>query len=82
MALLRPHLTRENAGDLLARADGKSKRQVQVLVAEVAPRPDMAPVVRRLPTPAPQVRPDPVAAPEVAPAPAPPPPLVLEPIAR
>src|SRR6188508_2244985 len=26
VALLRPHLTRENAGDLLARADGKSKR--------------------------------------------------------
>lgn len=91
VALLRPHLTRENSGDLLARADGKSKRQVQILVAEIAPRPDVAPVIRRLPTPAPQVqpdpaaaaevRPDPVAAPEVPPAPTPPPPLVLEPIA-
>src|SRR5690349_7904751 len=65
-ALLRAHLSKANAGELLARAAGKRKRQMLVLVAEIAPRPEAPPVIRKLP----EVRPDPVAAP-----------LVLEPIA-
>jgi hypothetical protein len=35
-----PHLTRENAPVLLARAVHRSKRQIEELVAEIAPRPD------------------------------------------
>jgi hypothetical protein len=93
VALLRPHLTPENAGDLLARAAGRSKRQVQVLVAEIAPRPDVPAVIRRLPevrpepvagpepVARPEVRPEPVAASAARPEPPRPAPLVLEPIA-
>ncbi|MBI5210272.1 MAG: hypothetical protein HY927_09910 [Elusimicrobia bacterium] len=50
--ILAPHLTEDNAADLLARADGKSKREVEVLVAELAPRPDIRDCVMRLPDPA------------------------------
>lgn len=50
--ILAPHLTTDNAADLLARADGKSKREVEVLVAELAPRPDIRDCVMRLPDPA------------------------------
>ena len=39
IAKLVPHLTRENAANLLARAAHRSKRQVEELVAEIAPRP-------------------------------------------
>ncbi len=51
---LAPHLTPENAGALLSRATHKTKRQIEELIAEVAPRPDVADLVRRVPaTPAP-----------------------------
>lgn len=46
---LAPHLTPENAGWLLARATHKTKRQIEELIAEVAPRPDVADLVRRVP---------------------------------
>src|SRR6185503_3912186 len=65
--------------ELLGRAAGKSKRQVQVIVAEMAPKPDVAARITKLP----EVRPEPVAQAEVRPEPVARPvaPLVLEPIA-
>lgn len=45
---LAPHLTRQNAGALLAEAAHKSKAQVARLVARHFPRPDVATVVRPL----------------------------------
>jgi hypothetical protein len=47
---LAPHLTPQNHADLLARATYKSRRQVEELVAELAPRPDVPDVIRKLPT--------------------------------
>ena len=40
--LLAPHLTADNVEDLLERAAGKSKREIEVLIAEILPRPDVA----------------------------------------
>jgi 5-methylcytosine-specific restriction endonuclease McrA len=48
--LLGRHLTPENHQDVLAKAKGRSRQQIEVLVAELAPRPDVATSVRRLPT--------------------------------
>jgi hypothetical protein len=49
IAKLAPSLTEANRETLLARAEGKSKREVEELVAEVAPRPDVPTMVRKLP---------------------------------
>jgi hypothetical protein len=49
--LLREHLTPENHASVLARAIGRSRREIDALVAELAPRPDAPPSVRRLPAP-------------------------------
>jgi hypothetical protein len=54
---LAPHLTRENMDGLLERATHRSKRQIDELVAEIAPRPDVPVVVRKLP----ETRPRPAA---------------------
>jgi hypothetical protein len=48
---LAPHLTEENAEGLLERAVHKSKRQIEELIAELWPRPDVPAVMRRLPAP-------------------------------
>jgi len=48
---LGPHLTAENATALLARAVHATRRQVEVLVAELAPQPDAPSSLRRLPEP-------------------------------
>jgi hypothetical protein len=48
--LLRPHLTPENHRAVLARASGRSRQQIDVLVAELAPQPDVPSSVRKLPT--------------------------------
>jgi hypothetical protein len=47
--LLSPHLTADNCEGLLEAARHKSKREVLQLVACLAPRPDVAPSVRRRP---------------------------------
>jgi hypothetical protein len=47
--LLGRHLTPENHQSVLARAKGRNRQQIDVLVAELAPRPDV-PSLRRLPT--------------------------------
>jgi len=49
--LLREHLTPENYEAVLARASGRSRREIDALVAELAPQPDAAPSVRKLPAP-------------------------------
>ncbi|HEY2945647.1 MAG TPA: hypothetical protein VGN09_24655, partial [Vicinamibacteria bacterium] len=49
--LLAPHLTAANHGEVLERARGRSKPEIQELVARFSPRPDVPPSVRRLPAP-------------------------------
>jgi hypothetical protein len=77
IALLAPHLTEENCEGVLARAEYKSKRQIEELVAELAPKPDAQAAIRKLPTPPPtsdgQLRPERVASPASVAAPPPPP---------
>ena len=50
--LLAPCLTPENHQAILARASGKSRPEIEALVAELAPRPDVPTSVRKLPVPA------------------------------
>ena len=57
IARLAPHLTRENAEGLLKRAVHKSKRQIEELIAELVPRPDVPAVMRKLPASRGQARP-------------------------
>ena len=47
--LLAPHLTQANHVSVLERARGKSKRAVELIVAELAPKPDVPSVLRKLP---------------------------------
>ena len=49
MALLAPLLTDGNCESLLARASHRSKREMEELVAELSPRPDVAAAIRKLP---------------------------------
>jgi hypothetical protein len=49
IARLAPSLTAENRDALIARAVHKSKREIEELVAELAPRPDVPSVIRKLP---------------------------------
>jgi len=49
VAILLPLLTRENRDTVLARATHRSKRQIEELVAEFAPRPDVPSRMRKLP---------------------------------
>ena len=49
VAKLSPHLTPENRDPVLQRATHRSKREVEELVAELSPRPDVPCLVRRLP---------------------------------
>jgi hypothetical protein len=54
VGLLAPHLTPTNCLDLVNRARHKSKREVEYLVAQIRPRPDVVSSVRKLPAPRPQ----------------------------
>jgi hypothetical protein len=49
--ILSPHLSAENGEGVLARADGRSRREIEALVAELAPRPDVPSTMRKLPAP-------------------------------
>ncbi len=51
IAIVAPHLTAENCEKVLARAAYKSKRQIEELVAELSPKPDVPAVIRKLPPP-------------------------------
>jgi hypothetical protein len=57
--ILRPRLTPENHEAVLARASRRSRREIEALIAELAPRPDVPSSVRKLPkaTPAPTLLP-------------------------
>jgi HNH endonuclease len=86
IAKLVPHLTEANCESVLARATHKSKREIEELVAELCPRPDVPPLIRKLPdrpAPAPptQLRPDAVKIEMRPPPPQPPPPAVVAPLA-
>jgi len=50
IAKLAPHLSDDNAEALLARAVHRTTRQIEELVAEVAPRPEVPSSVRKLPS--------------------------------
>ena len=59
--LLAPHLTEANHHEVLERARHKSKREVELLVAALNPRPDVPSMVRKLPAPpAPKAQPAPL----------------------
>jgi hypothetical protein len=87
IAKLAPLLTEDNRETLLARAVGKTKRQIEELLAELTPKPDVPATMRKLPerrektktTPAPQLGPDRVE--KLTPAPAPAKLAVVEPLA-
>jgi len=49
--LLHQHLTAENCEAVLAKASGRSRREIEALVAELAPRSDVPTSVRKLPIP-------------------------------
>jgi 5-methylcytosine-specific restriction endonuclease McrA len=49
--LLGPHLTPDNHVHVLARASGKGKREIELLVAALAPKPDVESRMRKLPEP-------------------------------
>ena len=49
IARLAAHLRAEDGEAVLARAVHKSKREIEMLIAELAPRPDVSSLVRRLP---------------------------------
>ena len=51
IALLAPHLSEANRDALLERAIHQTKRRIEELVAELAPRPDVPALVRKLPEP-------------------------------
>ena len=49
LCLVRPHLTEANCNELLDAARHATKRDVERLIATIAPRPDAPTVIRRLP---------------------------------
>jgi hypothetical protein len=49
IVLLRDHFTDDNIDDLLDRAAGKSKREIEELVARLAPKADVPSLMRKLP---------------------------------
>jgi hypothetical protein len=50
IALMAPHLTESNHRELIDACSGKSKRAIESLLADRAPRPDAPTLVRRIPT--------------------------------
>ncbi len=60
--LLAPHLRPDNFESLVAQSRGRSKREVEALVARLAPRPDIEASVRRLPAPRAETAPPPAVA--------------------
>jgi hypothetical protein len=66
--LLAPHLTPDNHREMLGRARHKSKREVELLVAALHPRPDVPSTIRKLPAPRPATEPAPRAEERVDPA--------------
>src|SRR5712692_7322829 len=59
--LLGRHLTAENHQSVLAKASNRRRHEIEALVAELAPRPDLPSAVRKLPSP--KATPPPLAGP-------------------
>jgi hypothetical protein len=57
VGLLAPHLTADNHLELMNAARYKTRREVEHLVAQIRPRPDVTTSVRKLPTPTPRALP-------------------------
>jgi hypothetical protein len=53
LVLLRDHLTEANLEEVVTAASGKTKREIQELLARRAPRPDVPSTIRKLPSPQP-----------------------------
>jgi len=70
VGLLGRHLTRDNYREVLAPAKGRSRREVEELVARLHPQPDLPSSIRKLPSAKPVAAPD-ALLPAAAPAPAP-----------
>src|SRR5712671_4953197 len=51
LRLLGPHLTEQNHCEVLAHAAGRSKRQIEELVAKLSPQPPVPTTIRKLPQP-------------------------------
>ena len=66
VALLRPHLTPDNHAAVLAAARYRSRREVEQQIAALAPRPAVAPLVRRMPAPTRAALPSPAGSTTVA----------------
>jgi len=81
LRLLAPHLTAENQETVLAEAIGKSTRQIEVLVARLAPQPPVPTSIRKVPgrTSAPESATLSFGITDPVPPPAPPPALALVP---
>jgi hypothetical protein len=58
LVLLSPHLTPENCSEVLVAAKHRSKAEVERLIVVLAPQPDIAASIRRLPHPSPVVADD------------------------
>ncbi|MCC7383083.1 MAG: hypothetical protein IT384_14690 [Deltaproteobacteria bacterium] len=71
VTLLAPHLTAANHRELLDKAKRRSKRQIEEMIAALAPKPDLPPVIRKLPQPAPEPAPPATSSDLFAPAAAP-----------
>jgi 5-methylcytosine-specific restriction endonuclease McrA len=65
--MLAPCLTPENHEAVLARASGRSRREIEALIAELAPRPDVPPSIRKLPSATAEPANAPVPGPEATP---------------
>ena len=75
VVLLAPHLTDENADELIAAASHRTKAEIELLLAQRHPRPDVPTLLEALPA-------DPSSVAEVAPEPPPaPPPAKVAPLA-
>jgi hypothetical protein len=68
--LLAPHLRPDNHRDLLESARGRTKLQIQEIVATLAPKPDVPTTIRRVTTPSPPLASAPIETPSVVTAPA------------
>ncbi|MBI3299360.1 MAG: HNH endonuclease [Elusimicrobia bacterium] len=53
IVILAPHLRQENIEEVLSASDGKATRALEVIAAELAPRPDSPDCIRALPPPNP-----------------------------
>ncbi len=62
LLLLRHELTDDNIEELVAASAGKTKREVQELLAARAPKPDVLPTITAMPTPSPLQSPSPAPA--------------------